>query len=1070
MGTYEQFYAELNERQREAVDTIDGPVLVIAGPGTGKTQLLSMRVANILRKTDTSPNSILCLTFTNKAAVNMKDRLIRLTGGEARDVMVKTFHSFATELMNTHPDYFWNGAKLSTAPDAVQIEIIQSILSALPLDNPLALKFAGTFTAGRDVKEALKHVKEAGLTPDKLQAIIEANIRYIDLIEDDLVSILSKPLSAKRLPEIRDAVHALPNQGVSGKMLPLKDLGLFMKESLDFAISQDEGTNKSTNTGEWKKRFIQNVEKVKAMHKERDRNAWWLALVDVYSSYRTALHERGHYDYSDMIVEVITQLQNHASMRADVQEQFQYVLIDEFQDSNAAQLQLAHLISDHHANEGSPNLMAVGDDDQSIYKFNGAELNNMMSFETSYPTTKRIVLEDNYRSSQDVLDAASKVITLANDRLVLRDKTMSKNLKALNPPLTKSTLVHHSYPTQEHELSGVARLVAQEYRSGVHDIAILARGHSSLERLSSILLSLNIPIQYERQNNILDSPVIIQIHAITSLIVAIQEGESRKVTALLSKTLRAPMWNLEPKVLWDLAVANQRGASWLDGMLKSSSPELKEIANWLLWLSSLSMNESLLVTTEHVIGLASSEQYTSPVKAYFMHSESKDSDYMQGLSALRKLLGMVHEFSRTSSGTLKDFVTFIQLLIDTNEVVADESNFVSGDNAVQLMTVHKSKGLEFESVYIVDAIDKKWRPKNKGRKAPINVPLKPEGDDGDDYVRLMYVAATRAKRNVIAASFREDINGADELVSPLIHEALSLKVHERDDLEPAISVLEENLTWPHLNDTDEKRILRDALESYAISATAVLDFLDVSNGGPERFFERHLLRLPTVTTTSMAFGTAIHSALEYAQIATNTDSLSSKKVFAAYEKALIDQQLSPTDEQRYLEHGRLLLDKLLTSETFWIGKGGIPEQKMHDIAIGPARLKGTIDRIDISKDHLTIVDYKTGLPLNSFTTNDKAKQLKAWRHRTQLIFYALLVKHSPRFKSADIRGQMWYVEASSAKELIREYIPTDTEIDYMEKIISAMWKSIMNLSFPDTTGYSQDYAGVCDFQADLLSS
>ena len=105
------------------------------------------------------------------------------------------------------------------------------------------------------------------------------------------------------------------------------------------------------------------------------------------------------------------------------------------------------------------------------------------------------------------------------------------------------------------------------------------------------------------------------------------------------------------------------------------------------------------------------------------------------------------------------------------------------------MTVHKSKGLEFESVYIVDAIDKKWRPKNKGRKAPINVPLKPEGDDGDDYVRLMYVAATRAKRNVIAASFREDMNGADELVSPLIHEALSLKVHERDDLEPAISVL-----------------------------------------------------------------------------------------------------------------------------------------------------------------------------------------------------------------------------------------------------------------------------------------
>ena len=1068
METYEQFYKELNARQKEAVDTIDGPVLVIAGPGTGKTQLLSMRVANILRKTDTDPGSILCLTFTNKAAVNMKERLIRLTGGEARDVMVKTFHSFATELMNMYPDYFWNGAKLSTAPDAVQIEIIQSILSALPLNNPLALKFAGTFTAGKDVKDALKHVKEAGLTPEKLQAIIEANIRYIDLIEHDLVDILSKPLRANALPNIREAVHALPNQGVSGKLMPLKDLGLVMKESLDFALAQDEGTNKTTHTGTWKKRFIQTVEKEKGMHKERERNAWWLALVEVYASYRKALHERGHYDYSDMIVEVITQLQEHPSMRADVQEQFQYVLIDEFQDSNAAQLQLAHLISDHHANEGSPNLMAVGDDDQSIYKFNGAELNNMLSFETSYPTTKRIVLEENYRSSQAVLDASSNVIELAHDRLVLRDKTMSKHLVARNEPTKKGTLVHHSYPTQEEELSGVARLVAQEYRSGTHDIAILARDHGSLERLSSILVSLKIPIQYERQNNILEQPVIVQVHAITSLLVAIQAGNSTRVTALLSQTLRAPMWNLDPKTLWDLAVANQRGASWLDGMLNSKHVELQAIANWLLWLSSLSIHESLLVTIEHVLGLASSEDFTSPIREYFMHREDRDSDYMHGLSALRVLLGMVHEFSRTASGTLKDFVTFVQLLIDTGEVIADESHFVSGDNAVQLMSVHKAKGLEFESVYIVDAVDKKWRPKNKGRKAPVNVPLQPEGDDGDDYVRLMYVAMTRAKRTVIAASYIEDSNGSDVLVSPLIHDALTLKVHERDGNEPPITILEEHLSWPHLNDTDEKRILQDALDTYALSATGVLDFLDVSNGGPERFFERHILRLPSVTSTSMAFGTAMHAALEFAQIATNADTLSEKKVFAAYEKALRDQQLSLVEEQRFLEHGRLLLDKLMQSETFWIGKGGIPEQKLNDVSVGPARLKGAIDRIDITKEHLTIVDYKTGQPLSSFTTTDKSKQLKAWRHRTQLIFYALLIKNSPRFKAAEIRGQMWYVEASSPKELIREYIPSDAEIAHMEKVIVAIWKHVMNLSFPDTSSYSSDYNGIQAFEADLL--
>jgi DNA helicase-2/ATP-dependent DNA helicase PcrA len=1068
MAIYEQFYSELNAQQKEAVDTIDGPVLVIAGPGTGKTQLLSMRVANILRKTDTDPSGILCLTFTNKAAVNMKERLIRLTDGEARDVMVKTFHSFATELMNMYPDYFWNGARLSTAPDAVQTEIILEILSSLPLDNPLALRFAGTFTAGNDVKDALKNVKEAGLTPEKLQAIIEANVSYIDVIEQDLVAILSKPLRASKLAELRDAVHALPNQGVSGTLMPLKDLGIVIKEKLDFAISQDEGTNKTKHVGKWKKEFVQNIEGVRAMHDQRKYNAWWLALVGVYEMYREALHSRGHYDYSDMLVEVITQLQNHAAMRADVQERFQYVLIDEFQDSNAAQLQLAHLISNHYANEGSPNLMAVGDDDQSIYKFNGAELNNMLSFETSYPTTKRIVLEDNYRSSQKVLDSARSIIELAGDRLVLRDASMRKELVARNAPLQKGNLVHHSYPTQEDELSGIARLVAHEYRAGAHDIAILASHHDSLERIAGILVSLKIPIAYERQSNILTYPVIIQIHLITSLLMAIQHGDSRRVTALLSETLRAPMWGLDPKALWDLAVANQRGASWLDGMLTSAHKPLQDIAQWLLWLSSLSMHESLLVTIEHVLGLASSEEFTSPVRTYFMESTSKDSDYLHGLSAIRILLGMVHEFARTNSGTLKDFVAFIQLSIDTGEIIADESNFVSGENAVQLMSVHKAKGLEFESVYIVDAIEKQWQPSSRGRKAPANVPLKPDGDNGDDFVRLMYVAVTRAKRNVYAASFREDIKGADVLASPLIYDALSLRVHERKNIENPIAILEEHLTWPHLNDTDEKRVLHSILENYALSATGLLDFLDVSNGGPETFFARHILRLPSVTTTNMAFGTAIHAALEYAQIATNTDSLSKAKVIGVYEKSLLDQQLSLAEEQRFLDHGRLLIEKLLASETFWIGKGGIPEQKITDVTIGNARLNGTIDRIDKTKNTVTIVDYKTGKPLSSFDTKNTALQLKAWRHKMQLIFYAMLLKHSPRFKASDIRGQMWYVEASSAKELIREYIPTEEDIARMEKLTVVIWKHVINLSLPDISGYTSDYAGVISFQEDLL--
>ena len=156
MPEFREELAKLNAAQLEAVKTTEGPVLVIAGPGTGKTQLLSMRVANILEVTDADPTNVLCLTFTNKAAANMRERLFRLVGPTSHKVTVKTFHGFAAELMGNNPDYFWNGARLSIAPDALQLEVVQGILEKLPLSNPLSIRFAGQFTATDDVIKALR--------------------------------------------------------------------------------------------------------------------------------------------------------------------------------------------------------------------------------------------------------------------------------------------------------------------------------------------------------------------------------------------------------------------------------------------------------------------------------------------------------------------------------------------------------------------------------------------------------------------------------------------------------------------------------------------------------------------------------------------------------------------------------------------------------------------------------------------------------------------------------------------------------------------------------------------------
>ena len=480
MGTFQDELAKLNAAQHQAVDAIDGPVLVIAGPGTGKTQLLGMRVANILQQTDVRPDNILCLTFTNKAANNMRERLGRLIGPTAHGVYVRTFHSFAAELMQLYPDYFWNGARLTNVPDEVQLDIITAILTDLPLDNPLALRFAGRFTVLDDVKEALKLAKEAGLTPDKLRTLLEVNLQYIDLIENDLCDICTPSLSYKKLADFRAQVDALPDQAIDELMRPLKSLSTFMKESLANALAADEGTNKTARTGKWKSAMIQTVNGVKGMHDERKRNQWWLAIADVYQTYRDRLHERGYFDYADMIIEVIARLEQEPDMRAAVQEQFQNVLIDEFQDTNNAQMRLAHLVADHHVNEGNPNIMAVGDDDQSIFKFNGAELSNMINFRSSYPAAKLIVLTENYRSTQAVLDLASGVIAQAEGRVVDSEKDIVKTLQAMaafDGPGTIESLV---YPTAEHQYCEVAERIKKRFEAG-GSVAVLARGHSSLQ-------------------------------------------------------------------------------------------------------------------------------------------------------------------------------------------------------------------------------------------------------------------------------------------------------------------------------------------------------------------------------------------------------------------------------------------------------------------------------------------------------------------------------------------------------------------------------------------------------------
>lgn len=1076
MSLFDREFKKLNDAQKEAVESIDGPVLVIAGPGTGKTQLLSMRVANIMKVSDADASNILCLTFTNKAATNMRDRLLRLVGPESNRVTVKTFHGFAAELMNNNPDYFWNGARLSTAPDAVQLEIVQSILAKLPLSNPLSIRFAGQYTATDDVLKALRLAKEAGLTPGKLKAILEANVAYLDLIESQMVEVLSPTLSVKKLGSIREAVSNLPEQGIDLSITPLLSLRTIIIESLDFAIKQDEGSGKTKHVGKWKSRWVQTHAGEKGLFDERRRNGWWLAFCSVYEKYRETLHTRGYYDYSDMLLEVIVQLEQSVDLRADVQERYQYVLIDEFQDSNAAQLRLAHLVADHHTSEGAPNIMAVGDDDQSIFGFNGAELNNMLFFDRTYEEPKRIVLQNNYRSSQAILNTAEKIIVQADDRLVNRVADISKTLIACNGPSQPGTIQHLVYKTQEHQYSEVARLISSIYKANDDTIAVMARGHESLRQLSAILLSLNVPISYEQQTNILDHPVIKQVIILCELIYAINDGDKYLANQKIAELIKHPMWQFKSKELWQFATDQyaSRKSDWLTMLQTSDLTHAKQLANWLHWLARESTYQPLYIIIEYLLGLITGQHMTSPVREHYLAKHKITNDYLQGLSAVRLLRELVTEFSSTGTtegANVADFVAFIRINQQNNRGITDESPFVMGGRTVELYTVHKAKGLEFDQVFIIDTVEDNWKPRVAGRKPPANLPLQPPGENDDDYIRLLYVAATRAKHSLFVTSYQLDSNGHDVLAAPFIREAIPETIVSHGSDVPLIEVLEENLRWPRLDSKDEKALLQHRLINYNLSATHLLTFLDVANNGPEIFLEKHLLCLPEAKTPLQGFGIAMHSALQLAQKLANQNDFSLDNILKEYERALRFEHLLQIDYEKYLLHGRETLRKLFETQGYNLPKGSLAEQQFRDIQAGKAVLSGAIDRIDKNGNSFNIVDYKTGQPLTSFVTRDQTKAIKAWRHRYQLIFYALLCRQHPAYAGAeDIDCQVVYLEAETNKDLVRNYKPSDDEITRVYRLTQTVWQKIISLDFPDTSAYSKDIAGIMKFEEDLLKS
>jgi DNA helicase II / ATP-dependent DNA helicase PcrA len=444
---FDSEYARLNEGQRQAVDRIEGPVMVIAGPGTGKTQILAARIGKILLDTDASPSNILCLTYTDAGALAMRRRLLQFIGSDAYKVNIYTFHAFCNDIIQENLSIF-NKQELDPVSELEKIELMKKLIDAFPKDHPLKRYGTDAYFESDNLLTLFSNMKQEGWTPEYI-------LKCIDEYLTDL-----------------------PNRE-------------------EFIYKKASGTSKK---GDLK------VHKIDERKQKMERLA---AAVKEFPKYQESMRSVNRYDFDDMINWVIKTFEENNSLLLNYQERYLYLLVDEFQDTSGSQNKLVQLLINYW---DQPNVFVVGDDDQSIYRFQGANVENMERFVSSYSDDLfKVVLTHNYRSSQPILDISKTLISKNEERLISKMQGLTKNLISSNPkfiqPHTHPEI--RQYESQRQEMVDITLGIEKLLKNGVEPgrIAVIYKENIYGEELSKLFRFRNIPAYSKRSLNLLEMPL-----------------------------------------------------------------------------------------------------------------------------------------------------------------------------------------------------------------------------------------------------------------------------------------------------------------------------------------------------------------------------------------------------------------------------------------------------------------------------------------------------------------------------------------------------------------------------------
>ena len=924
---FEEEYNKLNPAQREAVEAIEGPVMVVAGPGTGKTQILALRIGNILKKTDIGASGILCLTFTNSGVKAMRERLVEYIGANGNDVVVSTFHSFALEyLIEKKYQLLGFNSEPKILSDEEAVFLVDEILQEndwkyiRPRVNP-EMYFS-------ELKQLISLLKRERLTPEDFLAYVEEDIK--NLKNDPESLSLRGPSKGKLKKEIENKIISLDRT----------------KEVVEFY----------------------------RIYEEKKKN---LSFID----------------YDDILEYAVELVEKYENVRADVFENFQYILVDEHQDSSGIQNDFLKAV---WQNEENPNIFVVGDDRQLIYAFSGASVSYFEEFSDIFGKTKLITLTENYRSTANILSLADDLLESS-----LSSAKLKSNIKGDN----KIGLYEYTYARDE--ILGAGLYFKEQIEKGIEpeECALLVPRNYQVRNALETLRGMGLKVSSGKNISLFDVKETESLLRILGIIanpfnpILLARSLLDKYSGIEAMTAHRFLKNTKPD---KLTITEIKSLSGEKGLFDADNA----VSKWGIIL-------------EHFVndfGNKNIMQIVSLVGNEILIDKAQDhEELLYNVEIVRSLLNVATLFEeKQKNATLVQFLEYIKRMEQYGSHIS-LATFAS-DVGIQVMTLHKSKGMQYSLVWVAH-MNEEILMSEKKHAFTLPEKVKAHLDERDilSAKRELYVAITRARRECIISYAEESNSGSPLELAHIIRDLPTFHFisKTKDDTEKEIlfagpetyvKIIESKSD----NLLDLQNFVKENYSNTKISVTLLNNFFEC----PWKWYFRNFLKLPEIKTQSLVFGSAVHSAIEFIL---DSKSPPVKSVILEKIKTEIEKEgmFSKAELKKLLKEGEDAINRFFDNFYKNLAEDYSSERSLQfrDSKFPHLLMYGKLDLTERLKNgDVVITDFKTG---NSKTKNTIEKIDEEGRlssHLRQLAMYSYLVFGAEKGKEV-LSSRLLYLEA-----------------------------------------------------------